>query len=144
MSIPEDLMYTREHEWVLIEDDIATFGITDFAQSELGDVVFVELPETETEVEQNEPAGTIEAVKTVADLFAPLSGAVVEVNEALADDPDTVNRDPYGDGWMVKLRFSNETELEDLLSPDEYKEIVDASEDDVIEDDVVLEEEENE
>ncbi len=137
-------MYTREHEWVLIEDDIATFGITDFAQSELGDIVFVELPETETPVEQNEPAGTIEAVKTVADLFAPLSGEVVEVNELLADDPDTVNRDPYGDGWMVKLRFSDKTELEDLLTPEEYKEIVDESGEDEIEVDVVLDEEENE
>lgn len=144
MSIPEDLKYTREHEWVLVENDIATFGITDFAQSELGDIVFVELPETEVEVEQHEPAGTIEAVKTVADMFAPVSGAVVEVNETLADDPDAVNRDPYGDGWMVKLRISNKTELEDLLSPEEYKEIVDASAEDMIEDDAVLEEEENE
>ena len=140
MSIPEDLKYTREHEWVLIEDDIATFGITDFAQSELGDIVFVELPETETVIEQNEPAGTIEAVKTVADLFAPLSGEIIEVNEALADDPDAVNRDPYGDGWMGKMRFSNAAEIEDLLTPEEYGEIVDASS----EDDMVLEEEENE
>lgn len=143
MSIPVDLKYTREHEWVLIEDDIATFGITDFAQSELGDIVFVELPETETEVEQNEPSGTIEAVKTVADLFAPLTGVVVEINEALVDDPDAVNRDPYGDGWMAKLRATNKSEFEDLLSPEEYKEIVDSSGDDS-EEDPVVEDDENE
>jgi glycine cleavage system H protein len=143
LSIPEDLKYTREHEWVLIEDNIATFGITDFAQSELGDIVFVELPEAETKVEQNEPSGTIEAVKTVADLFAPLSGEVVEVNEALADDPDAVNRDPYGDGWMAKLRYTTESELDDLLSPAEYKEIVDSSGDDSAEENPAPEEEEH-
>ncbi len=124
MNIPEDLRYTREHEWLLLDDGIVTFGITDFAQGELGDIVFIELPSLGDVMSTNDAVGTIEAVKTVADIFAPIGGEVVEVNERLADDPDLVNRDPYGEGWMVKLRVENEEELGDLLDASEYKGLV--------------------
>jgi glycine cleavage system H protein len=120
MDIPEDLQYTEEHEWVLVEDDVATLGITDFAQGELGDVVFVEMPQIGDLVQQLEPFGTIEAVKTVADLFAPISGEVVEVNTLLEDSPHLINEDPYGEGWIIKIRFSDQLELESLLSSDDY------------------------
>ncbi len=123
MGIPTGLLYTREHEWVLIEDDLVTLGITDYAQSELGDVVFVELPEVGDEVEAAESFGTIEAVKTVSELFSPVTGTVVEVNEALADSPDLVNKDPYGEGWMIKLKYTEIPE-EDLLSAAEYKKMI--------------------
>ena len=123
MGIPTGLLYTREHEWVLVEDDLATLGITDYAQSELGDVVFVELPEVGDEVEAAESFGTIEAVKTVSELFSPITGTVVEVNEALADSPDLVNKDPYGEGWMIKLKYTEIPE-EDLLSAAEYKKMI--------------------
>jgi len=124
VNIPEDLRYTREHEWLLLDDGIVTFGITDFAQGELGDIVFIELPSLGDVMSTNDAVGTIEAVKTVADIFAPIGGEVVEVNERLADDPDLVNRDPYGEGWMVKLRVENEEELGDLLDASEYKGLV--------------------
>ena len=124
MQVPTDLLYTEEHEWVKIEDDLVTIGITDFAQGELGDVVFVELPSVEDKVGINDVFGTIEAVKAVSDLFAPLSGKVVEVNEALADTPEIVNKEPYGDGWMIKIRLEDESELNGLLSPDRYEQIV--------------------
>ena len=123
MNIPENLRYTKEHEWVLVEDDLATVGITDYAQSELGDIVFVELPEVGDEVKALESFGTIEAVKTVADLYSPASGTVEEVNEALRDNPELVNHDPYGEGWMIKIRFSEIPE-EDLLSAEEYRQLV--------------------
>ena len=123
MEIPKGFRYTKEHEWVLVEDDLATVGITDYAQSELGDVVFVELPEIGDEVETAESFGTIEAVKTVSELFSPLTGTVVEVNELLADSPDLVNTDPYGEGWMIKVKYTEIPE-EDLLSAAEYKEII--------------------
>lgn len=123
MGIPTGLLYTKEHEWVLVEDDLATLGITDYAQSELGDVVFVELPEVGDEVEAAESFGTIEAVKTVSELFSPITGTVVEVNEALADSPDLVNKDPYGEGWMIKLKYTEIPE-EDLLSAAEYKKMI--------------------
>lgn len=123
MEIPTGLLYNKEHEWVLIEDDLATLGITDYAQSELGDVVFVELPEVGDEVEAAESFGTIEAVKTVSELFSPITGTVVEVNEALADSPDLVNKDPYGEGWMIKLKYTEIPE-EDLLSAAEYKKMI--------------------
>ena len=127
MNIPEELKYTREHEWLHIEEGIVTFGITDWAQSELGDIVFVELPGVGDELNANDSAGMIEAVKTVADLFAPVSGEVVEVNERLVDDPDLMNRDPYGEGWMVRLKLADESELEELLTSSEYEGVVDQS-----------------
>ncbi len=123
MGIPTGLLYTKEHEWVLVEDDLATLGITDYAQSELGDIVFVELPEVGDEVEAAESFGTIEAVKTVSELFSPVTGTVVEVNEALADSPDLVNKDPYGEGWMIKLKYTEIPE-ENLLSAAEYKKMI--------------------
>ncbi|MCC5915035.1 MAG: glycine cleavage system protein GcvH [Balneolaceae bacterium] len=125
MKFPDDLKYTREHEWVRDNGDgTVTIGITDFAQSELGDIVFVELEPEGSEFDQEEVFGTVEAVKTVSELFAPVSGEITEVNESLEDDPELVNSDPYGDGWMVKFKLSDESELEALLSVDEYKEVV--------------------
>lgn len=124
MEIPEDLQYTEEHEWVLVEDDIAIIGITDYAQSELGDIVYVELPQIGDLVQQMEPFGTIEAVKTVTDLFAPVSGEVVEVNTLLEDSPHLINEDPYGEGWIIKVKLSDPSELENLLSAEECRNLV--------------------
>lgn len=124
MKILKDLLYTEEHEWVSVEENVATIGITDYAQGELGDVVFVELPAVGTEVKQMESFGTIEAVKAVSDLFAPVSGQVVEINEALADQPELVNKDPYVDGWMIKIKLSDLSELESLLKADAYKSMI--------------------
>jgi glycine cleavage system H protein len=121
MKIPKDLLYTEEHEWVANDDGVATIGITDYAQGELGDVVFVELPAVGTTVKQMESFGTIEAVKAVSDLFAPVSGEVTEINEMLGDQPELVNKDPYGDGWMIKIKLSDPGELESLLKSDAYK-----------------------
>jgi glycine cleavage system H protein len=120
MNVKKDLLYTEEHEWVAIENDVATVGITEYASGELGDIVFIELPSVNDETTQMEPFGTIEAVKAVSDLFAPLSGVVVEINERLTDTPELINHDPYGDGWMVKIKISDSSELESLLSADEY------------------------
>jgi len=124
MKILKDLLYTAEHEWLSVEEDVATIGITDYAQGELGDVVFVELPAVGAEVKQMESFGTIEAVKAVSDLFAPVSGQVVEINEALADQPELVNKDPYVDGWMIKIKMSDLSELESLLKADAYKSLI--------------------
>jgi len=121
MDIPEDLSYTSEHEWIAIEDEIATVGITDYAQGELGDIVFVELPNKGDQTTQMEPFGTIEAVKAVSELFAPLSGEVVEVNSELEEKPELINDDPYGEGWIIKVKISDDAELEKLLSPEEYR-----------------------
>ena len=121
MNIPADLKYTKDHEWVKVDGDTAIVGITDFAQGELGDVVFVEI-ETEGEtLDIEETFGTIEAVKTVSDMFMPISGEVIEVNPNLEDAPETVNQDPYGDGWMIKIKMSNTDELNNLMSADDYK-----------------------
>lgn len=118
MNIPSDLLYTKDHEWVKIDGDIATVGITDFAQGELGDIVYVEI-ETEGEtIDSGEVFGTVEAVKTVSDLFMPLSGEVVEVNEALESNPEVVNSDPYGDGWMIKIKITDKGDS--LMSADDY------------------------
>lgn len=126
MSIPAELKYTQDHEWVRVEGDVATIGVTDFAQGELGDVVFVEI-ETEGEtLDKGETFGTVEAVKTVSDLFMPVGGEVAEVNEALADEPELVNKDPYEAGWMIKIKISDSSELSDLMSADEYKEMIEA------------------
>jgi len=125
MSNPKELKYTREHEWVRDnEDGSATVGITEFAQSELGDIVFVELEEEGFECEQDEVFGTVEAVKTVSELFAPVSGEIIEINEQLDSQPELVNDDPYGDGWMVKISMSDQSELDDLMSAEEYEEII--------------------
>ena len=126
MNIPADLKYTKEHEWIKIDGDVATVGITDFAQGELGDIVYVEI-ETEGEtLDSEEVFGTVEAVKTVSDLFMPLSGEVLEFNEGLEADPEAVNRDPYGEGWMVKVKVSDASQLDALLSADQYKELIGA------------------
>jgi len=121
-EIPQELKYTEDHEWVRVEDDIVTFGITDYAQGELGDVVFLELPDVGDEVTQGEAFGSIEAVKTVADLFAPISGAVTEINGALEDDPAVVNRDPYGEGWLIKVKAADLTQLDGLMDAEAYAE----------------------
>lgn len=124
MNIPADLKYTKEHEWIKVDGDVATVGITDFAQGELGDIVYVEI-ETEGEtLDSEEVFGTVEAVKTVSDLFMPLSGEVTEFNEGLEADPEAVNRDPYGDGWMIKIKISDASEVDGLLSADAYKELI--------------------
>ena len=124
MKIPKDLKYTNDHEWVRVEGDIATVGITDFAQGELGDIVYVEVETVDETLEREEVFGTVEAVKTVSDLFSPLSGVIVEFNESLEDEPEKVNSDPYGEGWMVKIKFSDASQLDDLLSPEDYSEVI--------------------
>lgn len=124
MNIPADLQYTKDHEWVKIEGDIATIGVTDFAQSELGDIVFVEVDTEGEALSAGDVFGTVEAVKTVSDLFMPVSGEVIEFNEALESAPETVNQDPYGDGWMVKIKLSDSSELDALLSADDYKNLI--------------------
>ena len=124
MNIPQELKYTKDHEWVKIDGNVATIGVTDFAQGELGDIVYVEVETVGETMEREEVFGTVEAVKTVSDLFLPLAGKIVEFNESLEDTPEKVNTDPYGDGWMVKLQLSNEAEIEDLMSPEEYKELI--------------------
>jgi len=126
MNIPSELKYTKDHEWIKIEGDIATIGITDFAQSELGDIVYVEVETVDETLDVEEVFGTVEAVKTVSDLFLPLSGEIIEFNEALEDEPETVNTDPYGDGWMIKLKCSDLSQAENLMSADDYKTLVGA------------------
>lgn len=126
MNIPADLKYTKDHEWVKIEGSTATIGVTDFAQKELGDIVYVEIETEGEEIAQEEVFGTVEAVKTVSDLLMPISGTIDAINDGLGDSPETVNSDPYGDGWMIKITISNEGELEDLLSADAYKELIGA------------------
>lgn len=121
MDYPEELLYTKEHEWVLIKDDTATIGITDFAQDSLGDVVFLELPEVGDEINKDESIGVVESVKAVSDIFAPLSGEVVDVNAPLLDSFEALNEDPYGDGWMLKIKLSNHSEANKLLSASEYQ-----------------------
>jgi glycine cleavage system H protein len=126
MNTPSELKYTKDHEWIKIDGDIATVGITDFAQGELGDIVYVEVDTLDETLEREAVFGTVEAVKTVSDLFLPLSGEIIEFNESLEDEPEKVNSDPYGDGWMVKIKFSDESELGDLLSDEDYKALVGA------------------
>jgi glycine cleavage system H protein len=126
MNIPSELLYTKDHEWIRIEGDIATVGITDFAQRELGDIVYVEVETLDQHLDKEEVFGTVEAVKTVSDLFLPLSGEVIEFNEALEADPEKVNSDPYGDGWMIKMKISDTNQISELLSSDAYKELIGA------------------
>ncbi len=126
MNIPSDLQYTKDHEWVKIEGEVATVGITDFAQGELGDIVYVEVETVDESLAKDEVFGSVEAVKTVSDLFLPLSGEIIEFNEALEDEPEKVNTDPYGDGWMVKIKISDTSEISGLLSDTDYKELIGA------------------
>jgi len=125
MNIPQDLQYTTDHEWVRNEDGIITIGISDFAQGELGDIIFVELPEIGQEFDKGDPFGTIEAVKTVADLFAPVTGKIVEVNESLEDAPESVNSDCYDAGWIIKMKYSDPNELDDFISATDYEKSLD-------------------
>jgi len=124
MNYPEELKYTKDHEWVRVDGDIVTIGITDYAQSELGDIVYVEIETEGEELDQEEVFGTVEAVKTVSDLFMPLSGEVIEFNESLEDAPETVNDDPYGEGWMIKVKISDPAQLEALMSASDYTSMV--------------------
>ena len=126
MNFPEELKYTKDHEWIRIEGDVAYVGITDFAQRELGDIVYVDIDTLDKEVAREEVFGTVEAVKTVSDLFSPLTGTVLEINEKLDGAPELVNSDAYGDGWMIKMSISNQSEVGELLSAAEYKELVGA------------------
>lgn len=126
MNIPADLKYTKDHEWVKIEGDVATVGITDFAQKELGDIVYVEVETLDQTLDKDEVFGTVEAVKTVSDLFLPLSGEIIEFNDSLETTPEKVNTDAYGDGWMVKVKISNAAEVDELLTSDQYKELIGA------------------
>lgn len=124
MAVPEELKYSKEHEWVKVEGDTVTIGITEYAQGELGDIVFVELPETEDDIEEGESFGSVESVKTVSELYAPVSGSVVEINEELEDSPEFVNESPYEKAWMVKVKLNDESQLDDLLSADQYKKMI--------------------
>jgi glycine cleavage system H protein len=124
MNVPENLHYTKEHEWTSVEDGIATIGITEYAQGELGDIVFVELPQVGDSTTQFQSCANIEAVKAVSDLYAPVSGEVIEVNSDLDSDPQIINKDPFGKGWILKVKMSDSGELENLLSPDDYMKLI--------------------
>lgn len=124
MNIPADLKYTKDHEWIRVQGNTATVGITDFAQSELGDIVYIDISSVGKEVNEHEVFGTVEAVKTVSDLYMPVSGKVLEVNSLLDGSPEKVNADPYGDGWMVKIELKNSGDIKGLLSADQYKELI--------------------
>jgi len=126
MNIPSNLKYTKDHEWIKVDGDTITVGITDFAQSELGDIVYVEVETVDETLEAEEVFGTVEAVKTVSDLFLPVSGEIIEFNEALEDEPEKVNSDPYGEGWMIKVKCSDISQLDDLLSAVDYKNLIGA------------------
>ena len=149
MEFPEGLKYSKEHEWVLVEGTSATIGITEYAQEELGDIVFVELPEVGEKIVKDDPFGAVESVKAVSDIYAPVSGEVLETNEILPDNPETINDDPYGDGWMVRVELSDIDDLKDLMDADEYAEYVaqqkeDDDEEDEDEDDDEEEEDDDE
>ena len=124
MSVPTELKYTKDHEWIRIDGDVVTIGITDFAQGELGDIVYVEVETVEEELDAEEVFGTVEAVKTVSDLFMPLGGEVIEFNELLETNPEKVNEDPYGEGWMIKVKMGDSSELDALLSADDYADLI--------------------
>ena len=126
MNIPSDLKYTKDHEWVKLDGDVATVGITDFAQGELGDIVYVEVDTLDETLDAEEVFGTVEAVKTVSDLFMPLSGEIIEFNESLEDEPEKVNTDPYGHGWMIKIKLENPSDFDNLLTADAYKDLIGA------------------
>jgi len=124
MVNPADLKYTKEHEWVKVEGDVAVMGVTDFAQKQLTDIVFVELPETGKKVQQNKPCAVIESVKSVSDVFSPVSGEIIEVNERLKDNPEIINNDPYKEGWIAKIKIENKNELNSLMSVKDYEKFV--------------------
>ena len=126
MNLPANLKYTKDHEWIAIDGDVATVGITDFAQKELGDIVYVAVETLDQTLDKDEVFGTVEAVKTVSDLFLPLTGEIIEFNDDLERSPENVNSDPYGAGWMIKIKFSNPAEIEELLSSDDYKNLIGA------------------
>jgi glycine cleavage system H protein len=128
MEFPEELKYTEEHEWVMIEEEIVTIGITDFAQDSLGDIVFVELPDVGAILEAGKPFGVVESVKAVSDIYAPVSGEVVEINEELVGAPEVINTSPYEDGWMIKVKVSDTAQLDDLLDADEYQDFIEEEE----------------
>ncbi|HEX9443785.1 MAG TPA: glycine cleavage system protein GcvH [Candidatus Binatia bacterium] len=140
MEFPDGLKYSKEHEWVLVEDKVAIIGITEFAQHELGDIVYVELPEIGEKVVKDDPFGAVESVKAVSDVFAPVGGAVVEINDTLPENPETINDDPYGDGWMIKVEMTDMDDLKDLMNAEEYAEYIEqqkeADEEDEDKDDV--------
>lgn len=123
MNIPENLKYTKEHEWIKIDNKIGTIGVTDFAQKELGDIIYLDITAGD-EINAGDSIGTIEAVKTVSDLYSPVSGKFIEANKSINDNPAVVNKDPYGEGWMVKIHLTNPSELDELLTPEQYKELV--------------------
>lgn len=124
MNLPDNLKYTKDHEWVRVEGDVAYVGITDFAQSELGDIVYVDIDTVDKDINQNDVFGTVEAVKTVSDLFSPLSGTVLEFNEKLDGSPELVNSDPYGDGWIIKMSIGDTSEVDGLLTAEGYREVI--------------------
>ena len=126
MTNPSDLKYSKDHEWVKTEGDIVVVGVTDFAQKQLTDIVFVELPEKGKKVERDKPMAVIESVKSVSDVICPVTGEIIEVNESLKDNPDTINKDPYGEGWIVKIKLANKGELDSLISAEEYEKITEA------------------
>lgn len=126
MNVPANLKYTKDHEWIKVEGSNAVVGVTDFAQSQLGDVVFIEIETQGETLAKEEVFGTIEAVKTVSDMFMPVGGEILEVNSKLSDSPDVVNKDPYGDGWMIKIKITDPSQLNGLLSPEQYKELINA------------------
>lgn len=126
MNIPENLLYTEDHEWVKLDGDFAFIGVTDYAQIELGDIVFVEVETIDEELDKGEAFGTIEAVKTVSDMFMPIAGTVIEFNEELESDPEVINKDPYEGGWIVKIQITDKSELDDLLDKDAYAAVIDA------------------
>ena len=124
MKIPEDLRYTKDHEWVRVEGNVATVGVTDFAQSELGDIVFVEIETLDEELEKEEVFGSVEAVKTVSDLFMPIGGTIIEINENIESSPELVNSDPYGEGWMIKIEINEASDIENLLTAEAYSNLI--------------------
>jgi glycine cleavage system H protein len=124
MEIPAGLRYSKEHEWVATEEEVATIGITDYAQEQLGEIVYVELPAVGDKISKDDPFGVVESVKAVSDIYAPVSGTVVEINEELAESPEMVNEDPYGDGWLVKIKVTDAAELDDLMDNEEYEELI--------------------
>ncbi len=126
MNIPAELKYTKDHEWIRVEGDIATIGITEFAQGELGDIVYVDVDTLDETLDKDEVFGTVEAVKTVSDLFIPMTGEVIEFNEKLEDEPELVNTDPYENGWMIKVKISDKSELESLLNAEDYQKLIEA------------------
>jgi glycine cleavage system H protein len=128
MEIPKELRYSEEHEWATVDEDIATIGITDYAQEQLGDIVYIELPETGTQVTKGDKFGVVESVKAVSDLYSPVTGTVVTVNTGLPNTPETVNEEPYGDGWMIRVEMSDPEELDDLMTAAEYEKFIEEAE----------------